>query len=124
MCIRDRFSEYHAVGTTTGSFMIRHGSHKYIHYVSQPPQLFDLAGDPLELTDLAGDPASAAILGRMEGLLREILDPEEVDRRARSDQSALVSAHGGREAVLSRGTFINSPVPGEEPRFASGDDSD
>ena len=121
---RAAFSEYHAVGTTTGSFMIRHGSHKYIHYVSQPPQLFDLAGDPLELTDLAGDPASAAILGRMEGLLREILDPEEVDRRARSDQSALVSAHGGREAVLSRGTFINSPVPGEEPRFASGDDSD
>jgi choline-sulfatase len=118
---RAALSEYHAVGTTTGSFMIRHGSHKYIHYVGQPPQLFDLAQDPLELTDLASDPASAAICQRMEGLLREMLDPEEVDRRARSDQSALVSAHGGREAVLSRGTFVNSPVPGEEPRFASGE---
>jgi choline-sulfatase len=121
---RAALSEYHAVGTTTGSFMIRHGSHKYIHYVGQPPQLFDLAQDPLELTDLAGDPASAAICERMEGVLRGMLDPEEVDRRARADQSALVSAHGGREAVLSRGTFVNSPVPGEEPRFASGEFSE
>jgi len=121
---RAAFSEYHAVGMTCGSFMIRHGSYKYIHYVGEPPQLFDLASDPLELVDLADDPGSVAVRERMESLLGEILDPVEVDLRAKSDQSALVSSHGGREAVLARGTFVNSPVPGEEPRFAPGDDTE
>ena len=118
---RAAFSEYHAVGTTCGSFMIRHGSHKYIHYVGEEPQLFDLAADPFETIDLAHDPNSVGIRERMEALLAEILDPDEVDARAKADQAALVSSHGGREAVLARGTFVNSPVPGEEPRFESGD---
>ena len=118
---RAAFSEYHAVGTTCGSFMIRHGSHKYIHYVGEEPQLFDLAADPFETIDLAHDPNSVGIRERMEALLAEILDPDEVDARAKADQAALVSSHGGREVVLARGTFVNSPVPGEEPRFESGD---
>jgi len=101
--------------------MIRHGSHKYIHYVGEEPQLFDLAADPFETIDLSHDPNSAGIRERMEALLAEILDPDEVDARAKADQAALVSSHGGREAVLARGTFVNSPVPGEEPRFESGD---
>ena len=104
--------------------MIRHGRHKYIHYVGEPPQLFDLERDPMELVDLANDPESAEIRQRMESLLRDMLDPDEVDSRAKSDQSELVSAHGGREAVLARGTFVNSPVPGEEPRFAPGDENE
>ena len=77
--------------------------------------------DRCETIDLAGDPGSAGIRERMEALLTGILDPEEVDARAKADQAALVSSHGGREAVLARGTFVNSPVPGEEPRFESGD---
>ncbi len=121
---RAAFSEYHAVGATTGSFMIRHGSYKYIHYVGQSPQLFDLEQDPQELVDLSDDPGSREIRERMERLLGEIVDPDEVDGRARADQAELVASHGGREAVLARGTFVNSPVPGEEPRFAAGDDTD
>ena len=88
------------------------------------PQLFDLEQDPMELVDLANDPESAEIRQRMESLLRDMLAPDEVDSRAKSDQSELVSAHGGREAVLARGTFVNSPVPGEEPRFAPGDENE
>ena len=43
-----------------------------------------------------------------------------VDARARADQQALIERHGGREKVLARGAFTNSPVPGEEPKFHSG----
>ncbi len=41
-------------------FMIRRGSHKYIHCDIDPPQLYDLATDPGERTNLVGDPAHAA----------------------------------------------------------------
>lgn len=40
------FSEYHAIGSVTGTFMIRAGKWKYVYYVGYPPQLFDLEGDP------------------------------------------------------------------------------
>ncbi len=118
---RVAFSEYHAVGTTSASYMIRDGDHKYIHYVAGPPQLFDLAADPFETEDLAMDPRYADVRARLEGLLRGLLDPEAVDDRAKADQAHLVESHGGREAVLAKGAFVNSPVPGEEPRFVSGE---
>jgi len=117
------FSEYHAVGSTSGSYMIREGRYKYIHYVGLPPQLFDLQDDPLETADLAGQAEHAELQGRLERRLRELLDPDAVDARARRDQEALVGRHGGREAVLSRGSFVNSPVPGETPTFHAGSGS-
>ena len=39
---RTVLSEYHAVASVTGSFMIRHGRWKYIHHVGYRPELFDL----------------------------------------------------------------------------------
>src|SRR4051812_7994751 len=36
---RTILSEYHAAGAPTGSYMIRHGQYKYIHYVGLPPML-------------------------------------------------------------------------------------
>ena len=50
---RTVFSEYHAVGSTTGIFMVRFGRYKYVHYEGYRPQLFDLEADPLETRDLA-----------------------------------------------------------------------
>ncbi|MCP4816638.1 MAG: hypothetical protein GY888_29345, partial [Planctomycetaceae bacterium] len=47
---------------------------------------------------------------------------EAADARAKADQEALVNSHGGREAVLERGTFVNSPAPGETPTFRSSTD--
>ena len=44
---RTVMSEYHAAGATTGAFMIRKGSFKYVHYVGMPPQLFDLESRPV-----------------------------------------------------------------------------
>ena len=101
--------------------MIRDGNHKYIHYVDGPPQLFDLAADPLETEDVATDPRHADVRARLEGTLRGLLDPEGVDDRAKVDQARLIESHGGRDAVLGKGAFVNSPVPGEEPRFVAGE---
>jgi len=42
---RVAFSEYHAVGSQHGSFMVTDGRTKLIHYANQEPQLFDLLND-------------------------------------------------------------------------------
>lgn len=111
-------SEYHAVGATTGVFMIRQGRWKYVHFVGMKPQLFDVAADPLESRDLAGDPGYAEALAECEKRLREICDPEAIDRLAFADQAATLARHGGAEAVIKRGTFGHSPVPGEKAVYA------
>ena len=115
---RTVMSEYHAAGAMTGTFMIRHGRWKYVHYVGLRPQLFDVAADPLESRDLANDPAHATALAECEAALRKICDPEAVDRLAFADQESLVARFGGRDAVIKRGTFGHSPVPGEKAQYA------
>lgn len=116
---RSAFSEYHAVGCEHGYYMLRRGRWKLIHYVNHRAQLFDLESDPEELSDRAGDPETAQVMDELEAELHRMVDPVEVDRQARADQQALVERYGGRQAVLERGTFTNSPVPGEVPRFQS-----
>lgn len=109
---RTILSEYHAMGSTTGAFMIREGHYKYVYYVGYPPQLFDLKADPEELRDLGEDPGFGEILARCEAKLRAILDPEAVDARAKARQQAQMTRHGGRDAVIARGDLGYSPPPG------------
>ncbi|MGH8632706.1 MAG: sulfatase-like hydrolase/transferase, partial [Burkholderiales bacterium] len=109
---RNVLSEYHGMGSTTGAFMIRHGNYKYVHYVAYRPQLFDLKRDPEELRDLAGDRGHAKTLEECRARLYAILDPAEVDARAKRRQSELLAAAGGREAVIRRGDLGFTPPPG------------
>ena len=106
------FSEYHAVGSPSGAFMLARGRFKYHYYVGFPPELFDLEGDPEEARDLAPDPGHAPVLREFETELRAMLDPEAVDRRAKNDQNALVERFGGRERALKKGPPGATPVPG------------
>ena len=115
---RTILSEYHAAGAATGAFMIRKGPFKYVHYVGMPPQLFDLEADPLETHDLGTAPGWQGLVAECETLLRKVVDPEAVNRLAFQDQRARIEQFGGREAVLSRGSFSHSPVPGETARYA------
>jgi choline-sulfatase len=105
------FSEYHAVGSVSGGFMLKRGRFKYHYYVGFAPELFDLESDPEETTDLAGDPRHRDTLARFEAQLRSMLDPEEVDRRAKRDQAQLVKRFGGRDKALQTGTPGATPVP-------------
>jgi choline-sulfatase len=114
---RTVMSEYHASGAATGAFMIRKGQFKYIYYVGMPPQLFDLDADPQETRDLAQEQGYGGVLQDCEAALRRIVDPEAADRQAFSDQEERLAAAGGREAVLARGAFGFSPVPGVKPIY-------
>jgi len=114
---RTVLSEYHAVGAATGAFMIRHGSFKYVHYVGMPPQLFDLAGDPNETRDLGGVAGYAGVVAYCEAVLRKVVNPEAVSAQAFADQAAKIASLGGREAILAKGSFGFSPVPGGTPVY-------
>jgi choline-sulfatase len=109
---RTVLSEYHGMGSRTGSFMVRVGKWKYVHYVAYPPQLFDLGLDPEELHDLGQEPGLADVRAQCLERLRGLLDPEAVDRRAKARQQALIDANGGRDAVVARGDLGYTPAPG------------
>ena len=104
-------SEYHALGSNNGGFMLRKGRWKFHYYVAEQPELFDLETDPEELHDLAGQPAYAGVLARMESELRMICDPEAVDRAAKADQRALVARIGGAEAALGLSKAMSGATP-------------
>jgi choline-sulfatase len=114
-------SEYHASSSRAGETMIRHGKWKYVYFVRYPdrPELFDLEADPEELRDLGTDHKFAEVRKACHERLLAILNPEEVDRRAKRRQAELVDAHGGREAVIRRGSFAYSPPPGFKAEFDS-----
>jgi choline-sulfatase len=114
---RTVMSEYHAAGAVTGAFMIRKGKFKFIYYVGLQPQLFDLEADPYETRDLAPLGGNAGLLADCEAALRQIVDPERVDAQARKDQAARIAELGGRAAILAKGSFGHSPVPGTEPVY-------
>jgi len=103
------FSEYHAVGAETGAFMLTQGKYKFHYYVGFRPELFDLEVDPEETHDLAELLQHQSTVQYFENLLRQLLDPEAVDRQAKKDQEILVNRFGGREAALKLG------YPGETP---------
>ena len=112
---RIAFSEYHAAGSPSGSFMIRKGRYKYIHYVGFEPELFDMETDPEETTNLAADDRCASVIEEYESILRGMLDPEDVDRQANAAQMAIIERAGGPEAVIGNlvTTKHYTPVPDE-----------
>ena len=108
---RPVFAEYHAAGSSSGSFLLREGDLKLVYHVGLPAQVFDLAADPQELRDLVADGTGQEIAARLERALRKICDPEEVDARARRDQKAKAEFWGGREAILKAANFAYTPPP-------------
>ena len=114
---RSVVSEYHAIGAVAGAFMLRNGRYKYMHYVAYPPQLYDLERDPEELLDVAADPAYSEVLDRCRKRLLAMLDPQEVDTRAKRRQAELLARYGGREAALARGDLGFTPAPGTRPEI-------
>jgi choline-sulfatase len=113
---RTVFSEYHAAGSRNGIYMVTDGHIKYVHYLHEPAQLFDLDDDPQELDNLAVAPGHAALVEEWEARLRTFVDPALADAQAKTDQQAKLEEYGGEEAVLRRG-LSNSPIPGEAPVF-------
>jgi arylsulfatase K len=74
--------EYHDTSCNTGTFMLRRADWKYIAYVGQPPQLFNLRDDPEEVTNAAE--SAPAVVAEMDALLRRIVDYEAVDAKVKA----------------------------------------
>lgn len=108
---RTVLSEYHAIGSITGMFMIRKGKWKLVHYEGESPQLFDLDADPEEACDLGNNPDFSETVTELTAALRAILDPEEVNRRAFEDQDSVIRAFGGDAAVRAFGEYGHTPAP-------------
>lgn len=108
---RVAFSEYHATGSDTGTFMIRKRNWKLVYYVGHRPQLFDLASDPLEIDDLWDQPKNQDIIEELTNELQAICDPLTVNDQAFADQQAVVDAHGGREGILKTAIIPFTPAP-------------
>ena len=114
---RTVLSEYHATGAATGAFMIRKRRFKYVYYAGMPPQLFDLDADPQETRDLAREAGYAGLVADCEKELRRVVDPDAADALAKADQRAKIAEFGGRDAILTRGSFGYSPAPGTTPVY-------
>jgi choline-sulfatase len=112
---RNVLSEYHAAGSITGTFMIRHGRWKYIYHVGFRAELYDLEADPGETSDLAERPDMAPALAECRAALLRICDPDAVSAEAFADQRRRIALHGGRDAVMERGDYGYTPAPGEKP---------
>ena len=115
---RTVFSEYHAIGSITGMFMVRFGRYKYVHYEGYSPQLFDLEADPAESRDLALVPGHEEVRAEGDRRLRAICDPAAVTRQAFEDQDQRVAELGGAEVIMSMATYPYTPAPGEAPRYS------
>ena len=92
--------------------MLRKGDYKYIHYVGERPQLFNLKDDPDELVDLGEKEEGKKICSVMEAELRTIVDIEKTDREAIEAQKEVLENVGGKEEFLK--TFVPalfSPIP-------------
>tara|TARA_B110000046_G_C12988032_1_gene396590 strand:+ start:381 stop:1832 length:1452 start_codon:yes stop_codon:yes gene_type:complete len=110
-------SEQHSAGAKSASFMVRKDQYKLIYHVGYPNQLFDLEKDPEERVDLSSDPAFASVSADLEAQLRKILDPEEIDKKAKADQAARIKEGGGQDAIVAKGSPGYTPAPGETPVF-------
>ncbi|MEZ5652494.1 MAG: sulfatase-like hydrolase/transferase [Burkholderiaceae bacterium] len=106
------FSEYHAIGSPSGAFMVADERFKLHHYVGYEPELFDLLDDPEETRSVHARQEHRARLESLQAALRAIVDPEAVDRLAKDDQNVFVERFGGREKVLGMERFGATPVPG------------
>jgi choline-sulfatase len=76
------YTESHSEGNCTGSFLIRKGDWKYIHFTWYDDLLFNLADDPGEFENRIDDPGAADILADMRGILNHLVNPEQITRDA------------------------------------------
>ena len=99
------FGENLSEGSTAPILMAKRGSMKYVWSGCDPAQLFDLAADPDELTNLSGQPEHAAVEAKLDAIVHQQWDIEDLTERALISQT--------RRAFL-RGLY----APGDAPDWS------
>jgi len=108
---RSVISEYHDGGSPCGFYMLRKGQWKLVYFSEgHPPLFFDMENDAKEQHNLAGIAEYADVQEMLTKKLFEILDPEEVNRMAFSDQQKISTELGGPEKIRAMASFNHTPV--------------
>lgn len=76
------YTESHSEGNCTGSFQIRKGDWKYIHFTYYDDLLFNVADDPGELRNRIDAPAAQDALKELQTILATQVDPVAITERA------------------------------------------
>ena len=107
--VDEAIGEYCAEMTPAPVFMIRRGRLKYIHCDLDPPQLYDVVGDPLEKLNLVGDPTFAEHAAAFAGEVAERWDGEDLRRKVISTQKSRRALHAAMEAGAGEHWDYNPP---------------
>lgn len=99
-------SESHSEGNATGSFMVRKGKWKYIHFTWYDDLLFNLEDDPGELRDLSGDPSAKGVLGELRAILESEVDTEALTRAAFATQERMFARLAGNNSEIELATIL------------------
>lgn len=83
------FCETHSEGNATGSFMIRKGDWKYIHFSFYDDLLFNVKEDPYEFDNRIDDPDVQDIKLELQELLTQQVDPEAITMAAFEKQKKM-----------------------------------
>jgi choline-sulfatase len=84
------YCENHSEGNCTGSFAIRKGDWKYIHFTWYGDVLFNIAEDPGEFNNRIDQPETKGIQAELRALLQRVTDPEEMTLRAFGKQEGIL----------------------------------
>ncbi len=76
------YSDSHSEGNPTGSFMVRKGNWKLLHFSYYEDYLFDLKNDPGEMNNRIDDPEVKDVAADLRAILYRTVNPEEVTERA------------------------------------------
>ena len=84
------YTESHSEGNCTGSFAIRKGDWKYIHFQWYHGLLYNLKEDPGEFVNRIDDPTCAEVLTDLKAILDSQVDTEQVTRDVFEKQDGVV----------------------------------
>ena len=85
------YAENHSEGNCTGSFMIRKGPWKYIHFTWYDDLLFNLSQDPREMNNLANEPSAQAVKKELKEILNSQVDTESLTLNAFKRQEQILN---------------------------------
>ena len=85
------YSECHAEGTCTGSFIIRKGPWKYIYYSYYDDLLFNMEDDPGEMRNVISTPEGQRARGELHEILLSLVDPDKVTEKAFARQEQMLN---------------------------------
>ena len=76
------YTESHSEGNCTGSFLIRKGDWKYMHFTWYDDLLFNVAEDPGEFHNRINDPKAQDIRAELSEILHTLVNTEQITRDA------------------------------------------